>query len=344
MVQSAHVNPNRIATWLFFVAALVFAIVVVGGITRLTESGLSITEWKPVSGTLPPMTEAAWAEAFAKYKLIPEYAAINGGMTLSAFKFIFFWEWVHRLLGRLIGLALVLPLIYYAARRMIPQTYTLRIFAIAALVGLQGTIGWWMVSSGLTQRTDVSHYRLAVHLLTALTILAGLVWTALDLKHLARHPGARRARFPVSAALVVLILDIQILYGAYTAGLNAGQVANTWPTMNGHLVPEGIDWSQGVLWAMTNDPYLIHFIHRWWAWVLVATLILLARKVKAAGARPASIAIHSAFGIQILLGIATVMSGVNIALAVAHQATGALLVACTAWGLHSLGTHQEKMS
>jgi heme a synthase len=344
MFKTTPINPNRIANWLFFVALLVFMIVVVGGITRLTESGLSITEWKPIAGALPPLSDAAWAEAFAKYKLIPEYAAINGGMSLAAFKFIFFWEWVHRLLGRLIGLALILPLIWFGLRGAIPKTYALRIFALAALVGLQGTIGWWMVSSGLTQRTDVSHYRLAVHLLTALTILAGLVWTALDLKALARNPSARRSRFSLYAVLVVLILDTQILYGAYTAGLNAGQVSSSWPLMNGHLFPEGIDWSRGALWAMTNDPFLIHFIHRWWAWLLVGVLIVTARKVKAAGFRAPVIAIHSAFGIQILLGVATVISGVHIGLAVAHQATGALLVACVAWGLHSLGRHKENIT
>jgi heme a synthase len=263
-------------------------------------------------------------------------------MSLSAFNFIFFWEWVHRLLGRVIGLALVLPLIWFVARRALPRTYGLRIVALAALVGLQGAIGWWMVASGLSVRTDVSHYRLAIHLLTALSIFAGLIWTALDLRTLARNPLAKRARFSATALLVVIILDIQILYGAYVAGLNAGQVANTWPLMNGLAFPAGIDWSHGTLWAVTNDPFLIHFIHRWWAWVLVGTLVLLARRVKAAGARPASIAIHSAFGVQILLGIATVMSGVNMALAVSHQAVGALLVAATTWGLHSLGKQQER--
>jgi heme a synthase len=338
------IRPRTIANWLFFVAGLVFAIVVVGGITRLTESGLSITEWKPVSGALPPLSDAAWAEAFAKYQATPEYREINTGMSLAAFKFIFFWEWVHRLLGRLIGLALVLPLIWFAARRALPKGYGLRIFALAAMVGLQGTIGWWMVASGLSERTDVSHFRLAVHLLIALSILAGLIWTALDLRILVRNPAGPRARFSLYALFVVIILDIQILYGAYVAGLNAGKVAtgwslvNGWPLMNGSFVPEGIDWSQGALWAMVNDPYLIHFIHRWWAWVLVATLILLARKVKAAGNRSASIAIHSVFGTQILLGIATVMTGVWLPLAVLHQAVGALLVAAITWGLHSLGT------
>jgi heme a synthase len=331
-------RPRTIANWLFFVAGLVFAIVVVGGITRLTESGLSITEWKPVSGALPPLSDAAWAEAFAKYQATPEYREINAGMSLASFKFIFFWEWVHRLLGRLIGLALVLPLIWFAARRALPKGYGLRIFALAAMVGLQGTIGWWMVASGLSERTDVSHFRLAVHLLIALSILAGLIWTALDLRILARNPAGPRARFSLYALFVVIILDIQILYGAYVAGLNAGPVANSWPLMNGSFVPQGIDWSKGALWAMVNDPYLIHFIHRWWAWVLVATLILLARKVKAAGNRSASIAIHSVFGTQILLGIATVMTGVWLPLAVLHQAVGALLVAAITWGLHSLGT------
>jgi heme a synthase len=329
-------RPNLIANWLYLVAVMVFAIVVVGGITRLTESGLSITEWKPVSGTLPPMNDAAWAEAFAKYQSTPEYREINAGMSLSAFKFIFFWEWVHRLLGRLIGLALVVPLILFWVRGVLPKGYGPRILALAALVGLQGSIGWWMVASGLSERTDVSHFRLAVHLLTALTILAGLVWTALDLKRLARDPDAKRARFSGYAVLVVLILDFQILYGAYVAGLNAGQVASSWPLMNGSFVPEGIDWSNGPLSAMFNDPYLIHFIHRWWAWVLVLMLVLLARQLKAAGNRPASIALHSVVGLQILLGIATVVTGVNIVLAVLHQAVGALLVVVITLGLHHL--------
>lgn len=330
-------RPRAIANWLFAVAALVFAMVVVGGITRLTESGLSITEWKPVSGALPPLSEAAWAAEFAKYQATPEYREINAGMSLAAFKFIYFWEWVHRLLGRLIGLAFALPLLWFALRRAIPRGFGLRLVALLALGGLQGTIGWWMVTSGLSERTDVSHYRLAVHLLTALFILAGLVWTALDLRDFARDRGAAPARLGLGGLVVALILFIQLLFGAYTAGLNAGQVANTWPLMNEHFVPEGISNAGGVIATATNDPFLVHFIHRWWAWVAVVALVWLARRVRARGDRAASIAIHSAFGLQILLGIATVMSGVNIILAVLHQAVGALLVASTAWGLHSLG-------
>jgi heme a synthase len=333
-------NPLLLARWLLFVACMVVAIVIVGGITRLTESGLSITEWKPISGALPPTSDAAWAEAFAKYKTIPEYTQINKGMSLEDFKFIFFWEWVHRQLGRVIGLALALPFFWFWLRKQIPTGYAPRLFALVALVGLQGAIGWWMVSSGLETRTDVSHYRLAAHLLTALFLLAGLVWTALDLRALASNPAARPARLTGFGAVVGVILFIQLLFGAYTAGLNAGQVSNTWPLMNDHLVPEGIDWSSGALFAVTNDPFLIHFIHRWWAWVAVIALVLLARRVKATGERAPSIAIHSAFGLMILLGIATVLSGVNIVLAVLHQAVGAVLVASTAWGVHMLGKRQ----
>jgi len=332
-------RPNALITWLVCVAGLVFAMVVVGGITRLTESGLSITEWKPITGALPPLNEASWLSEFEKYKQIPEYTQINGpaGMTLAEFKFIYFWEWIHRLLGRVIGLAFALPLAWFWVKKAIPAGYKPRLLALLALGALQGTIGWWMVSSGLSARTDVSHYRLAVHLLTALTILGGLVWTALDLHALAKDPLARPATMTGYAATVLSILFIQLLFGAWVAGLNAGYVANTWPLMNDRFYPEGVDTTQGVFFALVNDPYLTHFVHRWWAWVAVAALLLLARRVKKAGVRGASIAIHSTYGIQIILGIATVMTGVNIVLAVSHQAVGALVVASAVWGAHVLG-------
>jgi heme a synthase len=272
-------RPNAIANWLLTVAILVFTMVVVGGITRLTESGLSITEWKPVSGALPPLSDAAWAAEFAKYQATPEYQEINKGMSLAAFKFIYFWEWVHRLLGRVIGLAFALPLLWFAVRRAIPKGYGWRLFALLALGGLQGTIGWWMVKSGLSERTDVSHYRLAVHLLTALFILGGLVWTALDLKALAQNPAAKPARMTGLGMGVFAVLFVQLLFGAYTAGLNAGQIASTWPLMNGHFIPEGIGYAGGWLATLTNDPFLIHFIHRWWAWVVVGALVVLARRL-----------------------------------------------------------------
>jgi cytochrome c oxidase assembly protein subunit 15 len=195
-----------------------------------------------------------------------------------------------------------------------------------------------MVMSGLSQRTDVSHFRLSAHLLLALTIMSALIWTALDLRRLAATGVDRPSRITTPAAVTLAILFVQILFGAWVAGLNAGQVANTWPDMQGRFFPAGIDWSRGFWWALTNDPYLIHFVHRWWAWVVVAAMVVFARKVrKVEGARAASIAIHSAFGTQVVLGILTVLSGVAIWLASLHQATGALLLAATVWGAHELG-------
>lgn len=335
--EAQYARPNAVANWLLFVAGLVFAMVVVGGITRLTESGLSITEWKPVTGALPPLGHADWLAEFEKYKATPEYQQINAGMSLAQFQFIYFWEWAHRLLARLVGVAFALPFIWFAVKRAIPKGYIIRLIPLFLLGGLQGVIGWWMVVSGLSERTDVSHFRLAVHLLLALFILAALIWTALDLKALAKDAHAKSARLTGFSVLVAVILFIQLLFGAYVAGMNAGQVSNSWPLMNGYLVPDGIDASAGWLHATLNDPYLIHFIHRWWAWVTVAALIVMARRVRALGARRISIAIHSAFGIQILLGIATVMTGVDITLAVLHQAVGALVVATFAWGAHRIG-------
>lgn len=329
-------RPRAIAAWLLAVAALVFVMVVVGGITRLTESGLSITEWNVVTGAVPPLSEAAWQAEFDLYKQTTEYQTVNQGMSLAAFKTIYFWEYFHRLLGRLIGLAYALPLLWFAARRAIPAGYGWRLTALLALGALQGAIGWWMVTSGLVGRTDVSHFRLAVHLLTALTIIGGLIWTALDLLALDRDAAARPARMTGLGAVVLGILFVQLLFGAWTAGLNAGYVANTWPLMNDHFVPEGIDWTLGAIHAFANDPYLIHWTHRWWAWVAVAALVVLARRIRKQH-RGISIAIHCAFGAQILIGIATVMTGIELHLAVLHQAVGALVVAATVWGVHALG-------
>ncbi len=331
----ANVRPAAVANWLLAVAGLVALMVLVGGITRLTESGLSITEWKPVTGALPPLSDAAWQAEFDKYRQTYQYAAMNAGMTLSAFKTIYFWEWFHRLLGRLIGLAFAVPLAWFWMRRTIPPGYHARLLALLALGALQGAIGWWMVTSGLWSRTEVSHLRLSVHLLTALLILGGLVWTALDLRALARDHSARPARLTPTAALVLAVLAVQLLFGAWVAGLRAGQVASTWPLMNGSLVPDGVTWVG--LRTFVDDPFLTHFIHRWWALVAVAALVLLARRARAAGDRAASIALHSAFGVQVLLGIATVMLGVPLWAAAAHQGVGALVVATSAWAAHAAG-------
>jgi cytochrome c oxidase assembly protein subunit 15 len=333
-----------LARWLAVVAAMIVAIVVVGGITRLTESGVSITEWNVVSGTLPPLTEADWAAEFAKYRQTPQYVLINGpaGMTLATYKTIFFWEWVHRLLARTIGLVFALPLAWFWLRGMIPPGYRLRLVALLALGALQGAVGWWMVKSGIVHDVKVSHLRLATHLLVALTTLAGIVWTALDLAGLAQGHAPSHLR-PL-ATLTLGALVIQLVLGAWLAGLRAGVVAgagwftwDAWPLMQGRFWPAGIDWSHGAIAAISHDPYLVHFVHRWWAWVVVAAMVLLARGARASGNRPASIALHSAFGTQILLGIATVWSGVWLPLAVLHQLTGALLVVATTWAAHALG-------
>lgn len=339
--QPANGSPLALMRWLYAVATLVVLMVIIGGITRLTESGLSITEWKPVTGALPPLTEEQWQAEFDGYRQIGEYLQVNGpaGMTLADYKFIYFWEWAHRLLGRVIGLAFALPLAWFWVRKAIPAGYKPRLLALLALGGLQGVFGWYMVASGLnTEMTDVSHFWLSIHLLTALFTLAGLVWTALDLRALANNPAARPARLSGLTTTVALILFVQLLLGAWVAGLNAGLASDTWPLMHGRFMPEA-DWSRGVLWTFTHDPFFLHFLHRWWAWIAVAALIVMARKLRPLDRR-ASVAIHSAFGIQIVLGIATVLTAVNLWLAVAHQGVGALLVAATAWGAHALGQNR----
>ncbi len=328
-------RPLALSNLLFLVAVMVFAMVVVGGITRLTESGLSITEWRPVSGAIPPLSLEDWAKAFELYRQTPEYREVNGpaGMTLAQFKQIYWWEFIHRLLGRLIGLVFAVPLLWFALRREIPRGYGWKMVALLVLGGLQGALGWYMVMSGLADRTDVSHLRLSAHLMLALVIMGALIWVALDLRRL------RPARVTMLTAAVFAALALQVLLGAWVAGMSAGQVANSWPLMNQRFFPDGVDRGLGAA-AFANDPFLVHFLHRWWAWGLVVVLILFARKVRAAGSRFASIAIHSAFGTQILLGIFTVVSGVAIWLAALHQAVGALLVAATVWGAHVVGRRQ----
>lgn len=336
---AATERPLALVRWLWCVAALIVLIVAVGGITRLTESGLSITEWKPVSGALPPLSEAQWQAEFEAYKRIPQYTEVNGpaGMTLAEYKQIWFWEWIHRLIARLIGLAFALPLAWFWLRRAIPRGYKPKLVGLLMLGGLQGAIGWWMVTSGLSADVKVSHFRLATHLLVALTTLAAIVWVGLDLKAHAR--GELRSRLTGFGVLVLLALVLQIGLGALVAGLRAGFVAGSgwfnwqaWPLMMGRFWPDGVSQAGAILY----NPLLLHFLHRWWAWVLVALLIVLARRVRQSH-RPASVAIHSAFGTQVLLGIATVWSGMALWLAVLHQTVGALVVIAAVWGVHALG-------
>ncbi len=337
--------PRALSRWLLALAALVLLMVVVGGITRLTESGLSITEWKPIRGIVPPLNAAQWRAEFDGYKAIPQYRAFNTGMTLAGFRHIYFWEYAHRLLGRLIGFALAIPLAVFWWRRMIPRGYGWRIVAIFALGGLQGTVGWWMVASGLEARTEVSHIRLAVHLLLALFIASALLWTALDLRALARDPAARPATLRALPAAALAVLAVQLLLGAFTAGLRAGYAFSSWPLMGERWFPAG-GWHGG--WSIAanaaDNPIVVQFLHRWWAWVAAGAVLLVARRARAAGATGAAHAIAAAVALQILLGIAVLASGVALPLAAAHQAVAALLLGATIRAAHLLGTRAAPAS
>lgn len=331
-------KPRALSRWLAFVAVLIVAMVVVGGITRLTESGLSITQWKPISGVIPPLTQAEWQAEFARYQQIPEYRQLNRGMTIAGFQAIFFWEYLHRLLGRFIGLAFAAPLLWFAVRRQIPKGYGGRLTALLALGGMQGAIGWWMVESGLSVRTDVSHIRLAVHLLTALFILAGIVWTALDLRALARNPYAKPAPLPLAAAGVIALLFVQLMLGAFTAGLDAGYAFSSWPLMGDAWFPDG-GWHTG--WSAArnavDNPIVVQFLHRWMAFGAGAGLVWLGWRARQAGAHSGSVVI-GLLVLQIALGVATLLTGVAIDIAVAHQANAALLLIATVFASHALGT------
>ncbi|MBU6268462.1 MAG: COX15/CtaA family protein [Sphingomonadales bacterium] len=342
-------RPRAVARWLLAVALLVMAMVVVGGITRLTESGVSITEWKPVTGAIPPLTQADWQAEFDAYRHTPQFLRINGpaGMTLADYKLIFFWEWLHRLLARLVGVVFAGGLAWFWIRRQVPAGYKPRLLFLLALGGLQGAIGWWMVKSGIVNDVKVSHFRLATHLLVALTTLAALVWTALDLRALARGEG--KARMTGFGVFVLAVLLGQLFYGALMAGLRAGHVAagpwfawSNWPLMQGRFFPAGIDWTQGAVHALLYDPFLVHFVHRWWAVVVVIVLTVLGRRLRRLRLRPVSIALHSVFGTQFLLGVATVMSGIGLGIAVLHQLGGAALVAVCTWSVHALGRERRQ--
>ena len=256
--------------------------------------------------------------------------------TLADFKAIFFWEWFHRLMGRAIGLAFALPLAFAWVRGWIPQGYRSRLIALLGLGGLQGVFGWLMVRSGLGgEMTDVSHFWLSIHLCTALITLAGLVWTALDLHALDRDSAARPAILRPLAIGASLGLFVQVLLGAWVAGLNAGLASDTWPLMQGRILPEA-NMSRGLFWAVTQDPFLLHFLHRWFAWIAFATLLALGWKALARENNAGKALIGLATG-QVLLGIVTVISGVSLWIAVGHQVTGALLVAATAASAHAIG-------
>lgn len=322
---AVRARPRAIAAWLLAVAGLVFAMVVVGGITRLTESGLSIVKWNPVGGMVPPLSGTEWARVFADYQASPQGRLVNAGMSLAAFKGIFFWEWLHRLLGMSIGLVFAAPLAAFALLRWVPRGYGWRLAALLALGGLQGTIGWWMVASGLDKVPAVAPARLAVHLINALVLMSGCIWTALDLLDISRaNPGHRPASVPHVSRWIVpffALLFVQIVWGALTAGLRAGHAADTWPLMLGRWVPP--------LQSLVADPVSVQFVHRSLAYFVAFAALSVAFVTFRDGAGKWAAALASLIVLQFTLGVLTVIHGVALPLAAAHQATAALLVAST---------------
>ncbi|MGZ8999006.1 MAG: COX15/CtaA family protein, partial [Allosphingosinicella sp.] len=318
-VAPSKARPAAVSRWLIAVAALVLLMVIVGGITRLTESGLSITRWEPVTGVLPPLDDASWQAEFDRYRTSPQYLQVNRGMDLADFKNIYFWEYVHRLLGRLIGLAFALPLLWFWWRRAIPKGYGLRLTGLLALGGLQGAIGWWMVASGLVNQPEVSHIRLAVHLLTAFTIFGALIWVALDLRTLAHDPAAKRARMPLLGIWAISILYLQFLFGAYLAGLEGGYAFNSWPMMGDEWFPAQTPMLEPWLRNFGDNPIVVQFVHRWLAFVAAGFALWLAARAWNAGHRIESGLLAGAVIAQVSLGILTLLSGVQIDIAVAHQ-------------------------
>jgi cytochrome c oxidase assembly protein subunit 15 len=327
--MSAH-NSGAVVAWLLIMALLVAIMVVIGGITRLTGSGLSMTEWRPLMGTLPPMSAAEWDRVFELYKASPEYDAINFGMDLAGFKMIFFWEYFHRLWGRLLGVAFALPLLWFWMAGRIPSGFSARLLVLLALGGFQGVIGWWMVKSGLSEVASVSQYRLATHLGTALVIFSLLIWTALDI---------RDGKSPVPhghAAATIGIVALTILAGALVAGMDAGLLYNEYPLMGSGLVP--IEYGEQGFFDPYENPASAQFHHRWIAVLAVLAVLGLAFNAKKAGFgnRPAYFA-TGAVAVQFLLGIATLLHGVPVALGGLHQAGAVILLGSVIWLAHGLG-------
>jgi heme a synthase len=314
--------------WLAILCLLVFAMVVVGGATRLTESGLSIVYWEPVRGALPPLTVADWAREFARYQQSPQYQQINSGMTLDQFKTIFWWEWAHRQLGRFIGLAFVLPFLWLswrhgpALRRWRP-----RLLLLLMLGGAQGAIGWWMVASGLVHEPAVSPLRLMTHLGLALFIFALLLWTLLDVRQATSRPLSPRR----SGALVLAgLLTLMILLGALVAGNDAGFASDSWPLMDGRLIPRGM-MNEAPWWR--ND-LLLHWLHRSLALLLLGHALAMAWRLWRDGRHPLSAALAATVGLQFLLGVMTILHHVPVLLGTLHQANAVLLIAVTVIWLH----------
>jgi len=331
-------RSNAVALWLLACCALVLAMVVVGGITRLTHSGLSIVEWQPVVGAFPPLDESAWQEAFRKYQDTPQFRQVNPNMDLAGFKGIFWWEYVHRLLGRLIGAAFLLPLLWFAARGRISRALTWKLSGIFVLGGLQGAMGWYMVQSGLVDDPRVSQYRLAAHLALALAIYAAMLWVALDLLYKRRVDAAAGPR-GLAFALAGLVF-VMAISGSFVAGIRAGLAYNSFPLMNGHLVPPGMFVIDPWYLNFFNNIATVQFDHRLLAWLLAFVVPWFWVRVRRSGASSrARLAAHlllATLALQIALGISTLLLVVPLPLAAAHQAGALLVFTAALFAAHSL--------
>lgn len=318
-----------VRTWLWFVAALVFAMIVVGGATRLTDSGLSITEWKPIMGAIPPLSDVDWLDAFAKYKEIPEYHLVNKGMSLDEFKDIFWWEWSHRFLGRFIGVAFALPFLFFWWTGRLRDGFARKCAIVLGLGAVQGAIGWYMVSSGLVDRIDVSQYRLALHLSVAFLIFAALIWLALSLRPAQLPPATKGQR--VLAGHLAGFVFVQVVLGAFVAGLKAGHAYNTWPDMNGELIPSGLFALEPWYKNFFEDITTVQFNHRIVAYVVLAfaalNLALLYRAKAAARITTSAALVLAAIVAQAAIGIVTLINVVPLGLGLAHQGGAAIVFA-----------------
>jgi len=329
-MASDTTRKRAVRLWLLIVAALVVATLIVGGATRLTESGLSIVEWRPVTGVLPPLTEAQWTTEFEKYQQIPQYRELNRGMSLAQFKTIFWWEWAHRLLGRTIGAVFLIPLLFFLWRGWVGPGLRGRLWLLFGLGALQGAVGWWMVASGLTARVSVSQYRLAFHMTLACVIYAAIVWTIARLK--SKEPIAVPARLRIGAAILLVLTLFQIYLGALVAGLDAGLSFNTWPQIDGALIPSAERlWFETPLWRNFFENNLtVQFNHRMMAYLLLVVAIWHSYDVASSTRDRYLRALASLFVslvlVQAFIGIVTLLYSVPIPLALLHQAMAIVLL------------------
>ena len=331
---------RAIRYWLHSLCGLIFAMILVGGATRLTDSGLSITEWKPILGALPPLNAADWQDAFTKYQQIPEYQVINKGMSLAEFKFIFWWEWAHRFLGRFIGFAFLIPFLVFWRKGWIAKNLMPKLLVMFVLGGLQGALGWYMVASGLVDRVDVSQYRLAAHLCAAIFIFAYIFWVALGLRDTSRHGTETGRGLFISAAALTILIFVQIALGAFVAGLDAGMGYNTWPLMDGALIPGGLASMSPWYLNLFENALTVQFDHRILAYVIVLwTLAHAGWAVSRVGQGPVVLMaglLVLATLIQVGLGVWTLLAQVPLSLGLIHQAVAVILFAIAIYHLHQL--------